>query len=138
MSNILARFRGDSDWQLLTDARKLRGELTNWSNNTDNIPKRKRNIFQPDLLNSLNRLVKYVKAASKYPSNKQMLQKRKKNIAKAINECMEIWDTLQWIYDCERITGGLNLDKLEPHLISLYNITNDLKAWKKAGLPKKK
>lgn len=112
--------------------------MTTWANNTDNIPKRYRNVFCDDLFVMLNELVRWVKKASlEYPSNAERLAKRRKYIAKAINATDNIWEQLQWIYDTRKNTGGINLEKLEPRLTMLVEIKERLLAWKKAGLRNK-
>lgn len=61
--SVLKRFRTVSEYQPLTDAKDLRGQLMNWALNENNIPKKKRVLFLEDLKNICNSLVHNIKEA---------------------------------------------------------------------------
>lgn len=138
MSSVLKRFQGESDFQVLTDARHLRGELVNWTLNTNNVPKSIRASVNPKVHEALNNLVSYIKKAKKcYPSGanaERELEKRKDFISKALDCTTDIWDGLQAIYDIRYNHGGVNLNSLEPLLDELVEITNALKKWRKVKI----
>lgn len=138
MSSVLKRFRGESDFQLVVDARKLRGELLSWCNNTKNIPMRYRWEFVPIIFQNLDILCEELKDASKYPKDKEMLRKRREHISKAMEADKNIWKKLQALYDLRMAHGGMSLKTLEPILDELHKLFIDMKSWKKAGLPRPK
>lgn len=139
MSGVLNRFKGESDFQLVTDARKLRGELTNWLNNPKHLPKRYRWYYMPKIGELLDTMVDELKDAQRdFPYDQETLEKRREHIEKAMESNFEIWKKLQSIYDTRMALGGMNLTSLEPHLDSLYLMYIQMKAWKRAGIPKKK
>ena len=130
MSSVLARFRGTTDCQCLTDARRLRGELLNWCFKEENIPKKYRNSFIPIIKEITSKIVNASdKAQRSYPTSPEKLSERKVYIRIAMDSCQDLWKELQCLDDLRSNSGGLNLTKFEPILTKLYNLQASLKSW---------
>ena len=126
--SVLKRFRTVSEYQPLTDAKDLRGQLMNWALNENNIPKQKRVLFLEDLKNICNSLVHNIKEAMKaYPKDEESLNRRKHCLSLALDNCIDLWDELQFIDDVQTFSNPINLDKLEPCLTLLFKEYNALK-----------
>lgn len=126
--SVLKRFRTVSEYQPLTDAKDLRGQLMNWALNENNIPKKKRVLFLEDLKNICNSLVHNIKEAMKaYPKDEESLNRRKHCLSLALDDCMDLWEELQFIDDVQTFSNSINLDKLEPCLTLLFKEYNSLK-----------
>ena len=77
MSNVIARFKGTSEFKPLIDARKLRTQTIAWILNENNIPKRKRFLFTDDFKNALCKIFNNIQSAEYcFPSNEERLNKR--------------------------------------------------------------
>lgn len=126
--SVLKRFRTVSEYQPLTDAKDLRGQLMNWALNENNIPKKKRVLFLEDLKNICNSLAHNIKEAMKaYPKDEESLNRRKHCLSLALDDCMDLWEELQFIDDVQTFSNSINLDKLEPCLTLLFKEYNSLK-----------
>lgn len=132
MSSVLARFRGTTDCQCLTDARKIRADLLEWSFKEENIPKKYRNSFIPAIKTELNDIVNHTRAAQySFPTDNEKLKARKEHIKLAEDAVVNLWQELQCLDDARRNSGGINLTKLEPVLTEIYNLQLALRTWRK-------
>lgn len=111
--SVLKRFRTVSEYQPLTDAKDLRGQLMNWALNENNIPKKKRVLFLEDLKNICNSLVHNIKEAMKaYPKDEESLSRRKHCLSLALDDCMDLWEELQFIDDvCQQASSVMGTFK---------------------------
>ena len=107
-------------------------------NNPKNLPKKYRWVFLTPICTELNNMVDESRLAqNEFPHDEESLERRREHIQNAMDSNLKVWRTLQSIYDTRMASGGMNLTSLEAHLDSLYLIYVQMKAWKRAGIPKK-
>lgn len=132
MSNVLKRFRTESSFQPLTDSRKLRSECLNWLFNEKNCPKKKRNLFTDKMAHYCEMIFDNIRFAQYcFPTNEEKLKQRKSYIKNAINGCIGLFQHFQYIDDVLKNSNGIDLDRLEPILIDIENLTKSLQTWLK-------
>lgn len=128
--SVLKRFRGESAFQVMTDAKSIRGLAIEWSMNEKHIPKRKRILFIEDLKNCTNSLVKNVRLAEKtFPYDEQTLELRKYYIQQALNDIEDIWDVFEFMDDVQMQANPIDWDSAFPCLDLLDREFGALKKW---------
>ena len=134
MSNVLSRFRRESNLEFYTTARKMRGALTRWAMNHKNIPKHFRSVLVIPLLCICDDLMNNITAAnSVYPTNEHEMQIRRDHQNAALGNCEQIWQQLQHIDDVMFEANALDLNKLAPMLEMIVRESGLIKSWRKAN-----
>ena len=136
ISNVLARKRSVSVLEFYKNAQEIRSTLTRFVMNEKHVPKRYRFVFSMPTIELLNALFNNITMANTiYPINEHELQMRRDYQTKAIGNCEQILQMLQYMLE----TLPINADKLSPLVEMIVKETALLKAWRKSNkLPAQK
>lgn len=134
MSNVLARFRGEGESEILKDTRIARGHIMTWLHNEKNLPSKYRMAMIPPISTDFRELVMAIRAAERdYPRTQELLEARRADIRCALAAERALWDDLQAVYDMRRNNGGCNLDAIQDDLTALVKVYRSLQKWAKNG-----
>ena len=85
MSNVLARFRGEGESEILKDTRIARGHIMTWLHNEKNLPSKYRMAMIPPISNDFREMVMEIRAAERdFPRTPELLAARKEDICRAL------------------------------------------------------
>ena len=130
ISNVLARKRSVSVLEFYKNAQELRSALTRFVMSEKHVPKRYRFVFAMPTIELLNALFNNITMANTiYPINEHELQMRRDYQTKAIGNCEQILQMLQYMLE----TLPINADKLSPIVEMIEKETALLKAWRKSN-----
>lgn len=130
MSNVLARRRSISELEFYKNACELRAVLTRFVMNEKNVPKRYKFVFAMPMINLLLDLFNNITMANTiYALNEHEAQLRRDYQTKAIANCEQIVQLLQYITDT--LTTDINKLKIPVDLLKKEMAL--LRAWRKSS-----
>lgn len=130
MSSVLARNRSLSDLEFYRNGCELRKNLTRFVMNDKNVPKRYKFVFAMPMIDLLLKLFNnIVMANSIYPVNEHEMEIRRDCQTKAIGNCEQIIQLLQYLIetlpvDANKLVGITESIKKEIALLKNWRKTN--------------
>ena len=130
MSNVLRRKRSVSELEFYHNAEELRVELTRFVMSEKNVPKKYRFVFAQPVVNMLRLMMNNIIAANTvYPTNEHELEMRRDYQTKAIINCEQLIQELQYMMAILPIGA----DQMKSIAERMITETRLLKAWRKSN-----